>query len=803
MKFSLRFVLFSAVVAAQEAPLARPNWSIHPQASALQSDPSWTCIADLQATGGVLKLASSSGFLSRVNARGLSLRSRHDFSVLATIANTSGAGGWVSVLGQLGTDSSAFWRGLRKVDFGVSGGQLNVILWNGEQSTALLNRSAPLGAVPNVDVRLELAHIGAEIVVYAGTRELMRIPDHGIFSTGEIRFGLLSGQNNEVTVKSLTVAVPNGAESTLWVPKPFARKAPRSGEGLRDLPRARDFLIGASVTNDRFYNESSYNTLGREFNVLVAGNEMKWESLQPEPGRFTFCEADQLVAYAEAQEQKVRGHVLVWGLQLPNWVANGNWTRDRLLEVMRAHIREVVGRYRGRIFAWDVVNEALQDSPPHNLKDNVFSRVIGPDYLDFAFRYAREADPQAKLFYNDYGAERMSSKSQAVFNMVTGMKARGVPIDGVGLQMHYGLTGTMPAAEVEQNMRRLAQAGLETHITEMDITSPLPDTPAKQSEQAEIYRGLLRACRAVAQCTAFLVWGIDDSDSWILSFRPGNFGGLLFDPNGWRKPAYYALQQELGGQRSAAPVIASGGVVNAATFAADPAFSAGSFFSIFGSNFATRLTQWSSEFVDGRAPTTLDGVRVLVDGQPAFLSLVSPGQINAIAPPDLPGSSAAGPRNIVVERNATPSAPATARAAALAPAFFLYSPRNFTYVVALASDGSALLAPADLFGGPVDGRPVRPARPGESVILYGSGFGATTPPTGVGVLPSSGAALAETLDLRLGGESVPIDYAGRSGFAGVYQFNIRIPDLPDGEYDLVASLGGATSASGKKLVIRR
>lgn len=798
MRQLIPFFLLCSALIAQDLPHTRPNWTLHSQASSLHADSSWSCLANQDSSTGTLKLASTSGFVSRVNSRGIVLRTKHDFSIFVTISNSSQAGGWVSVLGQLNTDPSTFWRGLRKIDFGVSGGQLSILLWNGEQSTPFLNRNVPLGATPNTDVTLELSHIGAEIAVFSGTRELIRIPDNGIFATGELRFGLLTNANNEITVKRLAAAVPDGSESTLVRTNPFVRKAPR-GEGLRDLPRAQDFLIGASVNPKEFYDESAYNTLGREFNVIVPGNPMKWDATEPEPGRFTFCEADQIVNYAEAHNQKIRGHVLVWHSQLPNWVANGTWTRDTLLAAMRSHIHGVMNRYKGKIFAWDVVNEAVADAAPHNLRDTVFTRVIGPDFLDFAFRYAREADPNAKLFYNDYGAERMNSKAQAVFNLVTAMKARGVPIDGVGLQMHVGLTGTMPPNEVEQNIRRLAQAGFETHITEFDITTPLPDTPAKQAQHAETYRGLYRACRAVPQCTAFLVWGINDPESWIINFRPGNFGGLLFDNNSWRKPAYYALQQELGGQRAAAPSIANGGVVNAATFAANPAFSPGSFFSIFGSNFSTRITQWSDDFVDGQAPTTLDGVRVLVDGQPAYLSLVSPGQINAIAPAGL----TPGQRNVFVERNAAPSAAAPATAAALAPAFFLFSPRNSLYVAAITSDGAALIGPEDLFGGPVDGRPVRPARPGDSVILYGSGFGATTPPTGIGILPTSGATLAESFSLTLGGQSVPIDYAGRSAFAGVYQFNIRIPDLPDGEYDLIATIAGVQSQTGRKIVIRR
>lgn len=351
----------------------------------------------------------------------------------------------MQAVGSLGSDPIVFWKDLKKVDLGVNGNSANLIVWNGEQSSAVVNRSFGLNAAPNAEVTLELARIGNELVLFSGARELGRVADPGVYSRNQVRFGLLAGKGNEIIMSSLKLATRAGAETTAQVTRFVARTAARSGEGLRDLPGARDFMIGASVVTSRFESESARNTLGREFNMLVAGNAMKWESLQPEPGRFAFCEADQLMEFAAANGQQVRGHVLVWGLQLSSWVERGTWTRETLLAAMRAHIQAVVGRYRGKIFAWDVVNEALEDAAPHNLKQNVFSRVLGQDYIDFAFRYAREADPNVKLFYNEYGGERMNSKSQAVFNMVSAMKARGVPIDGVGLQMHYGLTGVMPA----------------------------------------------------------------------------------------------------------------------------------------------------------------------------------------------------------------------------------------------------------------------------------------------------------------------------------------------------------------------
>jgi endo-1,4-beta-xylanase len=790
----MRFFLCLLAVCCGVAGQSREGWVNAIDGTPVLEDRGWQC-AGVTRGGGGLQLGSTSGFRGVVNSYGPRLEVSGDFSVVATFANATDIGGWVELEGQKGNDPAAFWRGLRKVDFGVVGTNASLVIWNGLQDSPVVGRNFAIGATRGVDVTLELARVGKELVLYQGTRELGRVGDQGVFDGGEARFGLLVAQGNTITLKGLRVGTPAGAETTVMLRRVGARRVARSGEGLRDLS---GIAIGASVATGRLESATAYETLGREFNMVVAGNAMKWDATEPARGVFNFCEADRLVEFAEANGQQVRGHVLVWGLQLPGWVTNGTWTRETLLEAMRAHIRELVLRYKGRIVAWDVVNEALEDSPPHNLKQNVFTRVIGQDYLDFAFRYAREADAEVKLFYNDYGAERMNSKANAVLQLVNGMKSRGVPVDGVGLQMHYGLTGTMPAAEVEQNIRRLGQAGFEVHVTEMDIMAPLPDTAAKQNEQAEIYRGLYRACRAVAQCTAFLTWGVDDSDSWILTFLPGNFGGLLFDGNGWRKPAYYALQSERGGRRAASPVVARGGVVSAASFGSDPALSEGSFFSVFGSDFASRVTDWSAGFVDGEAPRVLDGVRVLVDGVPAYLALVTPGQINAIAPAGIrPGT-----REVIVERNAQPSGAEAVKVGEYAPAVFLFAPRGARYVAGISGDGTALIGPGDLFGGPVEGRAVRPARVGETVLLYGTGLGRTTPGTGVGRLPV-GVAGHVGVKVRIGGVEAVVDYAGRSAFPGVSQLNVRVPQLATGEHEVVVEVGGVVSAAGKVIAVVR
>jgi uncharacterized protein (TIGR03437 family) len=246
------------------------------------------------------------------------------------------------------------------------------------------------------------------------------------------------------------------------------------------------------------------------------------------------------------------------------------------------------------------------------------------------------------------------------------------------------------------------------------------------------------------------------------------------------------------------PTFPAAGIINAASFSAQTPFSEGSFFSIFGTNLATQTLVWDNFFQNGVGPTTLGNVRVLVNDRPAFLSLVSPGQINAIAPP----GTTAGGNNVVVEVNGVRSDPVAVVAGSLSPAVFVFSPRSNRYLAATTGDGSAFIGPEDLFGGPVNGRAFRPARSNEIITLYGTGFGPTNPATEIGRVPSGAAPTASPVTFRVGTTAVTPEYAGRSGFVGVYQFNIRIPQLPDGEYEVTATINGVTTQSGRFLTVK-
>jgi endo-1,4-beta-xylanase len=288
--------------------------------------------------------------------------------------------------------------------------------------------------------------------------------------------------------------------------------------------------FGTAVAAGRLGDGTYTGILDREFNSVTAENEMKWDATERSRGQFTFGAADQIVNRAAARGQRVRGHTLVWHSQLPGWVSS---IRDAntLRGVMNNHITTVANRYKGRIHSWDVVNEAFADGGSGQLRSSVFRDVLGNGFIEQAFRTARTADPAAKLCYNDYNIEDWNAaKTQGVYRLVRDFKARGVPIDCVGLQAHFGAGG--PPASFQTTLSSFAALGVDVQITELDIAQAPPTA----------YANTVRACMNVARCTGITVWGIRDSDSWRSGENP-----LLFDRNGNKKPAYQATLTSMGG----------------------------------------------------------------------------------------------------------------------------------------------------------------------------------------------------------------------------------------------------------------
>jgi endo-1,4-beta-xylanase len=328
-----------------------------------------------------------------------------------------------------------------------------------------------------------------------------------------------------------------------------------SSQSLRDAAQHSGMLIGAAARPAQLSEIAYATTLAREFNMLEPEDALKWETLRPDPQSFNFRQADQLVDFALRRNMKVRGHTLVWHQQNPAWLVNGNFTSSQLSKLLEIHIKTVVRHYRGKIFAWDVANEAFDEG----ILSGQFRSTIwydrpgigyagqGSAYLAQCFRWAREADPEALLFYNEAEAGEINRKSDAVYAMVREFKRQGVPIDGVGLQMH--LRSTLPnIASISANIARFTALGLQVHITELDVSLPV-DTNGNASaadleKQADIYRQVAEACLSHPGCTAIQTWGFTDKYSWIGSHSKQTRGAaLLFDRDYRPKPAYEALRQ--------------------------------------------------------------------------------------------------------------------------------------------------------------------------------------------------------------------------------------------------------------------
>ncbi|MFE9044216.1 endo-1,4-beta-xylanase [Streptomyces sp. NPDC007818] len=333
---------------------------------------------------------------------------------------------------------------------------------------------------------------------------------------------------------------------------------------LRDLAEARGIHLGTAVTGGKLTGAYA-DTAAAQFGSLTPGNEMKWGSVEPVRGQYSWTGADRIVDFAEAHGQRVRGHTLVWHSQLPSWVSGGTWTPDALRAVMTDHVTTQVTRYKGRVHQWDVVNEPLNEDG--TLRQSVFGATLGESYIADAFRAARAADPAAKLYLNDYSTDGVGAKSDGMYALVRRLLAQGVPVDGVGFQAHL-ILGQVPAS-LEANLRRFADLGVDVAVTELDIRMTLPATAEKLDRQKADYAAVTRACLAVTRCAGVTVWGFTDSDSWIPDFFPGQGAATPYDEQLNPKPAYAGIAGAL------APVAPPGPAGCTATYTAQSQWGGG------------------------------------------------------------------------------------------------------------------------------------------------------------------------------------------------------------------------------------
>jgi endo-1,4-beta-xylanase len=322
-------------------------------------------------------------------------------------------------------------------------------------------------------------------------------------------------------------------------------------------------LVGTAVNEGALAADAAYKTLlGQEFSYVTPENSMKWGSLQPvDDKHWSFAQADSVVAAAKAAHQAVKGHALVWHQQLPPFINDAMSAKD-LTRAIERNIEKVVGRYRGDVRAWDVVNEAIADDG--RLRDSVFSRKLGNKFIADAFERAHDADSKAELFYNDYGIEIANAKSDAVYDMVRKLKRNHVPIDGVGFQMHIDARFPPTEAQLRQNFARFEDLGLSLNVSELDVQvrNVIGTRADKLALQKQIYHRVVAACVATPACEAVTTWGFTDRYSWIDSTF-GDDDPLEYDEALARKPAYFAMVDGFVGLPADAPSVAPNLIANA------------------------------------------------------------------------------------------------------------------------------------------------------------------------------------------------------------------------------------------------
>jgi endo-1,4-beta-xylanase len=328
----------------------------------------------------------------------------------------------------------------------------------------------------------------------------------------------------------------------------------------------RDLAVGSAVWGqrdlmqyDRAAPTEYQRVLGAQFSSLTPENDMKWDAVHPAPDVYDFASADALVAFAEANHQKVRGHTLLWHSQNPAWVtaASQTWTCDEARAVLEDHISTVVGHFKGKIYEWDVANEIFQDTWDNGgvrlrTEANPFLKACADDpvgLLGDAFRWAHAADPDAVLFLNDYNAEGINEKTDAYYALAQQLLADGVPLGGFGAQGHLSLLYGFDTS-IQANFERFAALGLQVAVTEADVRIPvLPGetgpTPEQVAVQADRYDAMLEACLNVAACSSFTVWGFPDANSWVPGVFPGEGWATIFEDDFTPKPAFDAMLASL------------------------------------------------------------------------------------------------------------------------------------------------------------------------------------------------------------------------------------------------------------------
>jgi endo-1,4-beta-xylanase len=787
------------------------QWVNAPSASSVDAT------STVSVSNGALNATAGANYFGGPSPLGPWLFTSGDFGVVATIQTGPGVDGLISLTGSLATGSQ-YWQGMTKIEFGVSsGGDYTVDYWDGTASSPVFARtlkSGSGGAPPSGQVTVELLRQGGQFLLYFDAVQYPPIPDPGLFATRYVMPGFLVAPGQQINVTQFAIETPQ-TDSTAQLIEPVGTiPFTQSGDTLGSLAAVagRRFSVAADpeqLALGLFSSSSPGSTPDRTFSPKVIGEytgmgafQMGFTLTQAVQGHFVFDSGDAQIANAKGTGRSVFCHGLIGGdnSYTPYWVVHGNFTKAQLTQILQTHVQTVVSHYAGQCEAWTVVNEAVAADGTLRT-DNVWAQVIGPSYIDLAFQTAHQADPNAKLYYNDYQAENTGTKATGVYNLVLSMKQRGIPIDGVGLECHWivGNSSYTPNHDqMVENMAQIESLGLIVRISELDVQVTLPASSTDLNTEATFFSTTVQACLDSPGCVEINAFGGDDLISPIPASFPGKGAATMFDTSFNPKPAYTAVIRTLRAAPKAPSVITK---VNTAW--GGPDIAQNTFIEVKGTNLVPTETpatgvDWSDtlDFVFGRMPMSLSGVSVTVNGKPAFVyffcsAATSPvctrDQIDVLTPLD----NSIGPVQVVVKNGTTLSNTFNVNMKAVVPTFLLF---NALGPVVATHLNYSLLGALRLFPGSST-----PAKPGETVVMYAIGFGLPTNTLTNGSSSQSGS-LPSVPVCQVGGLSASVATALIA--PGLYQFDLTIPGtVLSGDHPVSCTYGGATTPSGAIITV--
>ena len=809
--------IFAGALCGQ-TPQPHAGWKLVPGGENLLVDGYWDTAKDgaapasVQVSNGVLTASASSAYLGYPNVLGPRLETKGDFGVVATIRTAPGTSGLITLMGSLPT-GTLYWQGWTQVEFGIdSSGSFVFGYWDGAHSSpafqVLKGSVAPLTGTSS----LELLHQQGQFLLYFNGVQYGPIADPGFFTLGYVYPGFLLFPNQKMELTQLAFEVPSGDTSARVTTQvgPFPYVHP--GDSLGSLAAVTGRSFGTQVGTEQLalgrYDLTTPGVTGGapdpayapkvvgEFNLIDVSN-MFYSQVETGQGYFTFGDTDATLVDAKANGLPAHCHHLIGpNIYLPDWVVNGKFTAAQLTGIMQTHIRTVVGRYKGRCVSWDVVNEALNMDGTVSTTKNIWAQTIGPSYLDLAFQTAHEADPGAKLYYNDYYIENQTGKSWGLYNVIAGMQQRGVPIDGVGLQSHWMPDSPDPNwvpnhDSMVANMAHLAKMGLSVRLSELDVRLPLPATSAALESQASLYSTSVQACLDSPNCISIVVFGADDSTSWIPTYYPGYGAATLFDANFQPKPAYTSVMNALRTAALAtpgAPALTAPAVTSAASYA-NQGVAPGEIIALFPTNVGPATFTGSGLDDSGKVLTLIGGTRVLFDGIAAPMIYTVRNQAAAVVPYEVAGHSST---QVQMEYNGIRSVAVSVPVLPAAPALFTVNAQGTGPVVANHLDGTVNSAS-------------NPAARGSIVVLFATGEGQRNPAGVTGALAPAYDTPVLPVSVSIGGVAAELGYAASApGFAGLMQINLTIPPgAPIGAaVPVILTVGTAQSRSGVTIAIK-